>query len=91
MEKQVGKYLALGIGEGFEDEMKSVTAQMQDALPTSFDTSVTATGAETRAASLNYDSIVEAFKEALYGVKIEMDDEQMGRFVDLTTSKLLYA
>lgn len=36
----VGLNLARGIGIGFEDEMDDVNAQMQNVLPTSFDTSV---------------------------------------------------
>ena len=92
MKKEVGAYLAKGIGIGFTDEMKHVASQMQDSIPTSFDTSVNATGASATASGvLDYDSIVMAFKDALYGVKIEMDDEQMGKFVDKTTSALLYA
>lgn len=37
-----------------------------------------------------YDSMVEAFKDALSQVKIEMDDEEMGHFVDKTVTKLIY-
>ena len=38
----------------------------------------------------NYNSMVEAFKDALSQVKIEMDDEEMGHFVDKTVTKLIY-
>ena len=38
----------------------------------------------------NYRNMVEAFKEALSQVKIEMDDEEMGHFVDKTVTKLIY-
>jgi len=34
---EVGKNLALGVGEGFADTMDDVIADMQEALPTSFD------------------------------------------------------
>lgn len=37
MRDQVGKFLAKGIGVGFIEEMKNVTNQMQNALPTEFD------------------------------------------------------
>lgn len=37
MEKQVGNNLALGVGKGFVNEMKFVSEQMQDAIPTDFD------------------------------------------------------
>ena len=40
--KEVGTYLAQGIGVGFADEMDKVTKDMQNALPTSFDTMVNA-------------------------------------------------
>lgn len=35
--KQIGKNLALGIGEGFEDEMANVVKNMKAAIPTDFD------------------------------------------------------
>lgn len=38
----------------------------------------------------NYNNMVNAFKEALTQVKIEMDDEEMGHFVDKTVTKLIY-
>ena len=39
---EIGKYLAEGIGIGFTDEMEKVSKDMQDALPTDFDTAVNA-------------------------------------------------
>lgn len=39
---EVGKNLALGLGLGFTDEMKDVTSDMQDAIPTNFDVGVNA-------------------------------------------------
>ena len=38
----------------------------------------------------NYNNMVDAFKDALSQVKIEMDDEEMGHFVDKTVTKLIY-
>lgn len=38
----------------------------------------------------NYDRIVNAFKDALGQMKIEMDDEEMGKFVDRTVTNLVY-
>ena len=89
MRDQVGKNLALGIGVGFEDEMKNVTKQMQDSLPTSFETTVS-TGTMAQANSTRFEDMVSAFKEALSQVKIEMDDEEMGKFVDKTVTNLVY-
>lgn len=37
---EVGKNLALGVGLGFEQGMDKVTKEMQDAIPTTFDTNV---------------------------------------------------
>jgi phage-related protein len=84
MRDAIGKPLAQGIGVGFEDEMKSVTAQMQSAIPSSFDvnSSVSASG--------SYLGMVDAFKQALSEVRIELDDEVAGRFVDKTVTRLIY-
>lgn len=38
----------------------------------------------------NYRNMVDAFKEALSQVKVVMDDEEMGHFVDKTVTKLIY-
>ena len=35
-EEQIGKNLALGIGEGFSGSMKDISKQMQSAIPTDF-------------------------------------------------------
>ena len=39
---EVGKNLALGLGEGFSGEMKEIQKEMQNAIPTSFETDVKA-------------------------------------------------
>ena len=89
---EVGKYMAEGIGVGFTDEMKSVTADMQKAIPTNFDVDATVNGSTGYDGSngYSYDRMVSAFKDALAQVKIEMDDEEMGHFVDKTVTKLIY-
>ena len=84
MENQVGKYLAQGIGVGFTDEMKSVTTQMQNAIPSSFDV-----GATLNAPGSSF-GMVESFKQALSEMRIELDDEVAGRFVDKTVTRLIY-
>lgn len=38
----------------------------------------------------SYNKLVEAFKEALSQMKIEMNDEEMGKFVDKTVSKAIF-
>lgn len=91
MRDEVGKNLALGIGEGFSDEMQNVTKEMQDALPTSFDTSINShNGYNTAAQYMTYADIVNAFKTALSQMVVEMDDEQMGKFVERTVTRAIY-
>ena len=85
----VGKNLALGVGEGFADEMSAVSKDMQDSLPTSFDTTVH-TSAANGSGAYTFDSMVNAFKDALSQMKIEMDDQEMGTFIDKTVTKLVY-
>ena len=85
---QVGKNLALGLGEGFEQEMKEVTADMQDALPTSFNTDVNVGSGSV--AGNSYYNMVDAFKDALSQMKIELDDEVAGHFVETTVTNAIY-
>ena len=86
---EVGKNLALGIGEGFEDEMKEVTQDMQSAIPNSFDTDLNV-GSSIASGSSSYYNMVDAFKEALSEMKIELDDEVAGRFVETTVTNAIY-
>ena len=86
---QVGKNLALGIGEGFTDEMANVTSEMQNAIPTSFDTDLNV-GSSVGSGSSNYYSMVDAFKQALSEMKIELDDEVAGHFVETTVANAIY-
>lgn len=88
---EVGKSIAEGIGVGFENEMSNVTKQMQDAIPTNFALNSDLEGAHVASnTENNILKMVEAFKEALYDIKIEMNDEEMGRFVDKTVTRLVY-
>lgn len=86
---EIGKNLALGIGLGFTDEMRNVASQMGDAIPKDFDTS-TVSGARYASQATSVD-MVNAFKQALSEVKIELDDEVAGQFVDKTVTKIIYA
>lgn len=86
---QVGKNIALGIGEGFMDEMAIVSREMQGAIPTDFDMNVTS-GAQRASAVSGYDAMVAAFKDALSQMKIELDDDEVGRFIDKTVTRLVY-
>lgn len=93
---QVGKYIAQGIGVGFENEMGNVTKQMQDAMP---DASVFSIGGTMEpvayqsagAVFSGYDGIVDAVIEALGRVHIVLDDEVAGKFVERTVTNAIYA
>lgn len=93
---EVGKNLALGLGEGFTDEMKHVASDMQGAIPSSFDTSINGSyngfsSSDNINSQYSYSSLVEAFKTALSEMKIELDDENMGKFIDRTVARTIYS
>ena len=96
MRDKVGKYIAQGIGEGFESEMGNVTRQMQDAMPdaSAFSVDGTMTSAAYQSAGAGfggYDGIVGAVVEALGRVHIVLDDEVAGKFVERTVTNAIYA
>ena len=86
---EVGKNLALGLGEGFSDTMNDVTAEMAGAIPTSFDTGVNMNASSSYGS--NYDYLVTAFKEALKDVKVVMNNREMGAFIVSTVEREVYA
>ena len=87
--EEIGKNLALGVGEGFSDTMSDVTADMQGAIPTSFDTSVNMNASSSYGS--NYDYMVNAFKQALRDVKVVMNNREMGAFVTETMERAVYS
>lgn len=93
---QVGKYIAQGIGEGFESEMGNVTRQMQDAMPDasafSIDGAMTSAAYQSAGAGFGgYYGVVDAIVEALRRVHIVLDDEVAGKFVERTVTNAIYA
>lgn len=93
---QVGKYIAQGIGVGFENEMGNVTRQMQDAMPDASALSIDGTMASADYQSAGagfggYGGIVDAVVEALGRVHIVLDDEVAGKFVERTVTNAIYA
>ena len=87
--EEVGKNLALGLGEGFSDTMSDVTAEMQGAIPTEFDTNMNVNASSSYGS--NYDYIVDAFKQALKDVKVVMNNREMGAFVTETMERAVYS
>ena len=87
---EVGKNLALGVGEGFADTMSDVSDEMQSAIPTEFDASIT-TKVSGATKQNSYDLMVSAFRTALREVKVELDDREVGRFVTKSVERVVYA
>ena len=89
---EIGKNLALGLGDGFEATMSGVASQMTSAVPTDFDinANVGANGGAVQS-GMSFAHVVEAFKQALKEVNIVLDDEVAGRFVTDTVEKVVYS
>lgn len=89
---EVGTNIALGIGEGFTSEMGNILKEMENAIPTSFDTNIGIKGNSSSSyeSEISYNRIVSAFEEALSNMKIELDDEEAGRFVRRTVENAIY-
>lgn len=80
---QVGKYIALGVGEGFEDNIKKVYRQMKTAVD--FETQKLSANLSTQATfgrTLNANITLE-------GSDIYMDSQKVGRAVTPTVSRTL--
>ena len=91
-EEEVGKNMALGLGEGFSNSMKGINKQMADAIQTDYDLSVNSNLARnSTGSSSQYLDMVNAFKQALKEVKVVMDDREMGTFVTDTMERVVYA
>ena len=98
MRDEVGKYLAEGIGVGFEDEMGNVSKQMIDAMPGSDAFAQTydlggVSAAQQASTGYGYGSqsnLINALVEALQDVRVVLDDEVAGRFVKKTVAAAIY-
>ena len=89
--KEIGVFLAEGLGIGFQDEMKSVNADIKDSLPTFDDiTAPSGSGSLSSTGGLDYYTMVSAFKEALESVNVELDDQKVGKFVKKTVTQAIY-
>ena len=78
---------------GLSDSLKKASPELinqTEALANGMSDAFNANGGIQASGGRIYDSMVEAFKDALSQVKIEMDDEEMGHFVDKTVTKLVY-
>ena len=90
---EIGSNLALGIGEGFEDEMNNVSDIMEDAIPKDFDVGVNTNydGINVENNSSSKDMLVTAFREALDGMTFKAFDETFGELVIDKVEKVVYS
>lgn len=79
--------------EGLSDSLRKASPELisqTEALANGMSDAFNTNGSISASGGASYDSMVDAFKDALSQVKIEMDDEEMGHFVDKTVTKLIY-
>lgn len=79
--------------EGLSDSLRKASPELisqTEALANGMSDAFNVNGSISASGGRSYDSMVSAFKDALSQVKIEMDDEEMGHFVDKTVTKLIY-
>lgn len=88
---EVGKMVAQGFGIGFTEEMKTVSRNMANAVPKNFSVSPDITNANIAEGRINNNlNMIESFKAALKQMKIELDEEVAGKFVERTVSNAIY-
>ena len=106
MADQVGKFMAEGIGEGFDDEMTDVEKDMAKAIP--IDQLVADVNNAMRGLNYgiqnsvnpqinpnitmdqNYQMMAAAVKEALDGTEVMLDDHEVGKIVTKTITEEIY-
>lgn len=79
--------------EGLSDSLRKASPELinqTEALANGMSDAFNVNGSISASGGRSYNAMVEAFKDALSHVKIEMDDEEMGHFVDKTVTKLIY-
>lgn len=79
--------------DGLSDSLRKASPELisqTEALASGMSDAFNTNGSVSTSGGRSYDSMIEAFKDALSQVKIEMDDEEMGHFVDKTVTKLIY-
>lgn len=86
---EIGKNLALGLGEGFTDTMKNVSEDMQNSIPTEFDASMEIKSNKNMQNDSLNSNLVQAFKSALKEMKIELNDREVGNFVDSKIAEMV--
>lgn len=79
--------------EGLSDSLRKASPELinqTEALANGMSDAFNVNSGISASGGRSYAAMVEAFKDALSQVKIVMDDEEMGHFVDKTVTKLIY-
>lgn len=79
--------------EGLSDSLAKASPKLinqTEALASGMSDAFNVNGNISASGGRSYYAMVEAFKDALSQVKVVMDDEEMGHFVDKTVTKLIY-
>ncbi len=74
---QIGRFMAEGIGVGFEDEMKNVSNTMQNAIPTDFDINSTLSMQNSKETNIK-EAFIEAFKQ--FKPVVILNEKDIGEF-----------
>ena len=88
--KEIGKFTAMGYEIGWSSEMKRVSKEMSDSIPTDFSVNSSFNTSVKTAQANEYNSMVKAFEKALSNMNVELDGQKMGKFVNSTVSNLVY-
>mgnify|MGYP000141868642 CR=1 FL=1 len=86
---EIGKNMALGLGIGFSNAMQGVSTQMQSSIPTKLDLNSSVNGVKPNGQA-QYPDMLSAFKQALGEMTVELDDYEVGKFVNKTVARTIY-
>lgn len=101
--KEMGQYLLEGLGIGIDNEESKTLRQVSNvgqdvvnALQDELNQGVTlgnigVSTSRSRNSTDTFSPMVDAFKEALSQMKIELDDEVAGKFVESTVARAIYS
>ena len=100
--EQIGKNLALGIGEGFSNEMKNVVKNMKQAIPDDLDMDFksddvknnlmsTQDSSYTPTSVYDVDDMISAFQTALKGMAFKIDGDKIGELVVSKVERVVFA
>lgn len=95
---QIGKNLALGVGEGFTEGMGKVVDDMQKALPTEFDLGLNTSlnqdvisNLSNASSSISDDRLIGSLQNALKGMAFKVDSDKFGELVINNVEKVVYS